>query len=150
MSRHKNGHEERNTPTLPDQPETATIRKQSRRQQKRLGLALSKQFQPHFWQDADSRIAVVRTIRKRVELMKAHAGGEESYQREILCQRAVFVAILLETQETKAAEGEPLDLGSYVQAVNCLTGLLKSLGLEKRIKHAGGLKAYLDGKENNS
>src|SRR6266545_174343 len=114
--------------------QTATIRKQSRRQQKRLGLALSKQFKPHFWSDADSRIAVVRTIRKRVELMKSHAGGNESYQREILCERAVFVAILLETAETKAAEGEPLDLAAYVQGVNALTGLLRALGLEKRMK----------------
>lgn len=142
MGRHNNGHDE-----APDQSATATIRKQSRRQQKRLGLSLAKQFQPHFWQDADSRIAVVRTIRKRVELMKEHAGGNESYQREILCQRAVFVAILLETAETKAAEGEPLDLSAYVQAVNCLQGLLRALGLEKRMKQAGGLQAYLNGKE---
>jgi len=71
----------------------AKIRKQGRRQQKRLDLALSNQFQPRFWQDADSRIAVVRTIRKRVELLKSHASGDESAQRDILCQRAAFVAI---------------------------------------------------------
>jgi len=65
MARHNNGHDEES-----DQSATATIRKQSRRQQKRFDLSLEKQFQPHFRSDADSRIAVVKTIRKRVELMK--------------------------------------------------------------------------------
>ncbi len=125
---------------------TANLRKQSRRQQKRLSLALHKQFKPYFWQDADSRIAVVRIIRNRVERMKSDAGGSESYQREILCQRAVFISILLETAETRAAEGEPFDMGAYVQGVNALMGLLKALGLEKRVKSAGGLKEYLDSK----
>src|SRR5437667_311143 len=126
--------------------QTATIRKQSRRQRKRLDLALSKTFHPRFLEDAGSRIAVVRTIRKRVELMKSHAGGDESYQRELLCKRAVFIATLLETLEVRALEGEPLDWGSYVQACNGLCGLLGRLGLEKRIKSAGGLKDYLESK----
>jgi len=35
-------------------------------------------------------------------------------------------------------------LGSYVQAVNCLQGLLRALGLARRMKNVTDLKAYLD------
>jgi hypothetical protein len=103
-------------------------------------------FQPRFWQDSDSRISVVKIIRRRYELLKEHAGGNESYQRDILCQRAAFLSIILETQEVKAAEGNVLDVGSYVQACNGLSGVLIRLGLEKRVKNATDLRAYLEGK----
>src|SRR6187402_3794460 len=96
------------------------LRKQNRRQQKRQSLTLSKEFKPFFWQDTDSRLSVVRVIRKRIERLMTEAGGHESYQKELLVQRAVFIAVLLETQETNAAEGNPFDIGAYVKAVNTL------------------------------
>lgn len=113
----------------------------------RVPVSLPAKFQPRFWQDSDSRVAVVRTIRKRYERLKEHAGGDESFQRDLLCQRVAFISIILETQEVKAAEGDGLDLGVYTQGTNALVGLLKTLGLEKRIKNVTGLKAYLDGKQ---
>src|SRR5688572_20671151 len=48
------------------------LRKKGRKAQKRLDVALSQQFNPRFLEDADSRIAVVRTLRKRVEILQAH------------------------------------------------------------------------------
>ncbi len=84
--------------------EHADIRKQGRRAQKRIQLALSKQFNPRFLEDADNRIAVVRTIKKRVEQLMVDAGGSESPQKAYLVKRAVFVATLLETIEVEALE----------------------------------------------
>ena len=55
--------------------------------------------------------------------------------------------MILETKEVLAAEGGELDLGSYVQGINCLVGLLRALGLEKRIKSVTDLKTYLDEKK---
>jgi hypothetical protein len=127
--------------------ELADIRKKSRRAQKRKGIALSNQFTPRFWDGADSRIAVVRAIRRRYELLKEHAGGDESVQRDLLCQRCAFVSIILETKEVEAAEGAGLDLGSYVSGINCLNGLLRALGLEKRLRNVTDLRTYLDQKE---
>lgn len=105
------------------------------------------QFKPRFWQDSDARISVVKTIRRRYEVLKEHCGGDESYQRDLLCQRAAFISIILETQEVKAAEGGDLDLGAYTQGCNALSGLLIRLGLEKRIKSVNDLKSYLKQKE---
>jgi hypothetical protein len=66
----------------------------------------------------------------------------------MLVSRAVFIAVLHETQERAAMETTPrdksaFDLGVYTQGVNCLMGLLRCLGLEKRVKAAGGLKHYM-------
>jgi len=123
-----------------------TILKGSRRARKRMRLDLAKQWTPHFLADADSRLSVVRTIRRRIETLKSHCNAD-SYQKEVLCSRAVFVAVLIETLETKAMQGEPFEPGSYSQLVNTLTGLLKSLGLDRKLKRAGDLKSYLEERE---
>lgn len=122
----------------------APLEKQGLRNRK--PVAFSKKFKPRFWEDSDSRCAVVRTLRKRYALVRAHCGGEESVQRDMLCQRVVFLSAILETQEVLAAEGKGLELGSYIQAVNGLTGLLKTLGLDKRVKNVTDLRAYLNQK----
>jgi hypothetical protein len=110
-------------------------------------VTLPKHFTPRFWDDSDGRCAVVKTILRRYQHIKADAGGSESYQRDLLCQRVAFISIILETQEVKAAEGNgEFDLGVYTQATNALTGLLKTLGLEKRIKNVSDLRTYLDQK----
>jgi hypothetical protein len=127
--------------------DTASVHKRNSRKQKSRDVTLPVRFTPRFWEDSDNRISVVKLIRQRHELLKAHAGGHESAQRELLCQRCAFVSVILETKEVEAAEGGTLDLGSYVQGVNCLTGLLRALGLEKRMKSVSDLSAYLDEKE---
>jgi hypothetical protein len=110
-------------------------------------VALPATFKPRFWVDADQRCAVVRLIKRRCAQLKEDTGAD-CVQKELLCQRAAFVTILLETMEVKAAEnGESFDLGAYVQACNGLVGLLKSLGLEKKLKAVGDLKTYLDQKK---
>ena len=112
----------------------------------RVPVSVPAKFTPRFWEDSDRRIAVVKTIRRRYQLLKQHCGGDESYQRDLLCQRLAFISIILETKEVITAEGGHLYLGSYVQAVNALVGLLKMLGLEKRIKNVNDLRTYLDQK----
>ncbi len=110
-------------------------------------MMVPMQFRARFWDDSDQRISVVKNIRQRYQLLKEDCGGEESYQRDLLCQRVAFISIILETKEVQAAEGGDLDLGSYVQGVNGLMGLLKALGLEKRFKSVNDLKTYLKQKE---
>lgn len=106
---------------------------------------LPARFVPKFWRDADRRVALVREIENRVERMKADVNAD-SYQKEVLAERAVFLLALLETSERGALEGtKPLDLGSYVQTVNSLLGLLRSLGLERRVKKVMGLTQYVEG-----
>ncbi len=48
--------------------------------------------------------------------------------------------------EVEASQAGTFDPGVYTQMVNCLAGLLKALGLEKRAKAVGDLKSYVEGR----
>lgn len=108
---------------------------------------LPVRFTPKFWQDADQSLPAIRRVRRRYELIKEHCGGGESAQRDLLCQRVAFVSVILETQEILALQDGSLAMGLYIQASNNLTGLLKTLGLDKRMKNVTDLKSYLDERE---
>ena len=104
---------------------------------------LHSDFTPRFWDEADQRLTAVREIKRRYELLRDEL-GDPSYQKDLLAQRAIFVSIQLETLEAEAIQGKEIPIGSYVQMVNCLQGLLAKLGLERQVRVAGGLKAYAE------
>jgi hypothetical protein len=114
--------------------------KKLRRQAER-PVTLPARFSPRFWAEADQRCAVVREIRRRYATLREDT-GTESVQKDILCQRATFIAIQLETMECEAMETGKIDVGVYTQGVNALLGLLKALGLEKQLKKTLDLAAY--------
>ena len=124
----------------------ASIGRANKRLKSRRGLFLSTRFNPRFFEEADQRLHIIKTIRKQVETLKSHCGCD-SMMKELLCKRAIFISILLETMEAKAAEGGELDVGSYTQMSNGLCGLLKSLGLERKMKNAKDLKTYIEERE---
>lgn len=97
-------------------------------------------------EEADSRFSVVKTIKRRLEQLIEDAGCD-SIQKEILAGRAVFMAARLESMEVEAIEGTEIDWGSYVQACNCLNGVLTKLGLDKHLGHEViKLEQYVAGK----
>jgi hypothetical protein len=101
-----------------------------------------ERFVPRFWEDADGRQLAVREIKRRYEQLRTDVGAE-SYQKDLLCQRATFVAIQLETMEAAAVQGEAFNPGVYTQMVNALLGLLKALGLERHAKQVVSLQTYV-------
>jgi len=119
---------------------TAT-RLAKRAERKKKQTTLPARFKPNFLDEADGRIATVKELRRRIDLLKVDTASD-SYQKDILCQRAVFIACQLETQERAAIEGGEFHPGTYTQMVNALVGLLRSLGLEKQAKEVESLEAY--------
>jgi hypothetical protein len=99
-------------------------------------------FEPRFWAQLDGRTGTAQAIRERYDALRADA-GVECEQRDLLAQRAVFLSLVLETQECVAVANGTFDLGAYVQAVNGLTGMLKALGLDKRAKDTDVLRTYI-------
>lgn len=106
---------------------------------------IASRFVPRFWEEADGRQLAVKEIKRRYETLLDHAGAD-SFQKELLVQRAVFVSVQLETMEIDAAQGNKFDAGVYTQMCNALLGMLKTLGLERRAKEIPALKAYVEGK----
>lgn len=106
---------------------------------------LPVRFQPRFLDDTDGRCSAIRELRERLEKLKTDA-AIDSYQKLLLAERAVFLTCKLETQESEAVKTGQFDGGAYVQGLNCLLGLLKSLGLNKRTKQVTNLRDYVQKK----
>lgn len=106
---------------------------------------LPEKFEPKFWRDCDKRQIVLKEIRQRIERLEEDAGAD-SYQKQLLVQRAVFLSVQLETWELNAAEGQEFDAGVYTQAANALSGLLSKLGLDKQMAKVEDLATYVGSK----
>lgn len=107
------------------------------------GPTLPGRFVPRFWATADARFSIVKELRGRVQRLQEETGAD-SYAKQILAERAVFLLALLETREIAAVESGAFDAGSYVQACNALLGLLRHLGL-KKVSKGGSLSDYVQG-----
>lgn len=122
---------------------TKTKSRHDRKRELAEATTLPNRFTPKFWEEQDGRVALVREIRRRVELLRQHTNAD-SYQKELLCERAIFLACQLETMEIDATTKGELDMGAWVQGCNALNGILKALGLEKaKLAEITDLKAYL-------
>jgi len=102
------------------------LTKRSVQQQKE--LRISNSFVPSFWETVDGRLASVKRIKRRLEALRKDA-KVDSNQKQMIAQRAVFLALQLETMEQQAATGGAIDFGRYSQGCNALLGLLRHLGL---------------------
>lgn len=115
---------------------------------KALANQLPATFRVKFWKDADQRSLAVKEAKRLVRDL-VNDTAADSTQKSLLCERAAFIVLQLQTMECLALEGSPeFQLGVYTQLVNSLTGLLKALGLEKQVsKVIGDLKAYVAEKQ---
>lgn len=103
---------------------------------------LPPKWEPKFIESADNRQRVIKLIRQRLERLKEEAGCN-SYQKEMLAEQAIFISVQLETMKVNAIEGKSLDAGVYTQMVNCLSGLLTKLGLDKQAAQVESLQSIL-------
>lgn len=103
---------------------------------------LPQRFEPKFLETTDQRQKVIKLIRRRLERLKEEAGCD-SFQKEMLAEQAIFISVQLETMKVNALEGGDFEYGQFVQAVNCLTGLLKALGLNRSATNVLDLQTYL-------
>ena len=110
-------------------------------------VTLPERFEPKFWQQADGRCSIIREIRKRCDALKTTVCADTP-QKQMLCERAVFLGVQLETMESNAVQAGEFAPSVYVQAVNCLIGLLKALGLERKAKAIDNLERYIKEKRN--
>lgn len=110
-------------------------------------VELPATFVPQFWIEQDHRSFVVKEITVRIKTLTDDTGAD-STQKQLLVQRAVFLALQLETMEVNAVRGTtPFDPGVYTQMVNALSGLLKALGLERAVRKVGTLRDYMAERE---
>ena len=106
-------------------------------------VALPVRFEPKTLEQADGRYAMVKKLRKKIAEMITSTGAD-SVQKQILATRAAFIALRLESIESDAGETGEFDEGAYIQGVNCLKGLLNTLGMENAVTVADNLSLYIE------
>ena len=125
-------------------------RHHARKREKKVGYGdmplLPKKWEPHLMQNANGQLGVVRVLKKRIRQLQADADAT-SLQKQMLCDRAVFVCTLLETMERLAIEENKFDNSAYLANLNCLVSVLKALGLERARKQATRLESYINAKK---
>lgn len=104
----------------------------------------------HDWlEKLDGRTTLARAVNERYETLAADLGGIDalSYQKRSICKRAIWMEAIIEQQEAALARGEEVDQGKLTQAVNTLSGLWKTLGLERAARDVPDLATYLKKRE---
>lgn len=91
-------------------------------------VKVPRTFQPRFWAEVDGRKGVKLELLRRYRQLKKDC-NVDNYAKELLCQRAAFISIQLETMERDLTEGRDASEGRYGQLSNVLSGLLTKLGL---------------------
>ena len=84
----------------------------------------------------DRRTVTHKVLRGQLDQLVADLGGEDalSYQQFDLAERAVVLGAVINKVEHRLLTGEGELLGSYSVLINTLTGLYRTLGIERRAK----------------
>ena len=104
----------------------------------------------HGWlQDLDSRTALARELRERYQALTDDLGGADrlSYAQRSMAERALWLERFLVLEEQNLASGKEFDAARWIQACNSLSGIFKTLGMERKARDVPSLHEYLQAKE---
>lgn len=112
-------------------------------------IEIPASFKPDWLSALDSRTVLARELRDRRNRLCNDLGGADalSYQQTALVDRALFLELHLQQEESKLTTGGEFDSGKWVQACNSLAGIFAKLGLERRAREVPSLAEYLKAKE---
>lgn len=111
-------------------------------------LLMKKKFHARTFEEVDGRRTTVKTLRRTLDRLLKE-GSANNIQKELLCKRAAFMAMRLESMEAEAADGKDIDMGIHVALSNALKGLLNVIFAKKSMvaKGAVTLDEYLKRKK---
>lgn len=98
------------------------------------------------WLDRlDGRYTAAQELKERFAAYTADLGGVEglSYAQRSLVERFLWLEYWLAHQEKALAVGGDFDAGKWVQGMNSLMGLAKTLGLERRARDVPDLAEFI-------
>jgi len=99
--------------------------------------SLPPRYEPGFLEKLDRRTEIFKVLRRSFTQIASDLGGEEelSHIQHALVERFVFLeATLTKIEHDMATNPDGSEQFSrWVQAVNSLTGLAKTLGIQRRV-----------------
>jgi hypothetical protein len=111
-----------------------------------------KRFEANFLAKMDGRTEIFQQLKNAYDEIVADCGGAENLSHVMLalCERFVFLEFTLQNLEARIADNpKNADefISKWIQACNSVTGLAKTLGLERRIKKVKNLREYVESKK---
>jgi hypothetical protein len=111
-----------------------------------------KRFEANFLAKMDGRTEIFQQLKTAYDEIVADCGGVENLSHVMLalCERFVFLEFTLQQLESRIAsnpKGADEFISKWIQACNSVTGLAKTLGLEKRVRKVKNLREYVEAKE---
>lgn len=111
---------------------------------------LPERYEVGFLREFDRRTELYQRLSTIYETILEDVGGAESvaHTRLALIERFVFLEAVLQELEQEIAKNPKASeekLSRWIQGLNSLTGLAKTIGLDRKVKTVN-LKAYVGGK----
>lgn len=113
---------------------------------------LPKSFQPGFLARLDNRLEVAQVLHAAFEEVTDDMGGmvNLSHAQKILAERFVFLEHFLRQLEVKIMmdpKEHKQEIGRWIQAINSLSGLAKTIGIERKIRKVKDIESYVKERE---
>jgi|GEM_PF-2040353 len=107
-----------------------------------------KRFETGFLAKLDKRTEIFQLLKTAYDEITSDCGGAENLSHVQLClaERFTFLEFVLRGLERQIAENPKKSetiLSRWIQALNSLTGLAKTIGLERRAKKIANLQTYI-------
>lgn len=102
-----------------------------------LPRTLPVRYRQDFAAVMDGRTRLAREVRDRFNALTQDLGGIDalSHVQQSLCQRAVWLELCIEHEETRIAEGGGIDIAPHTQLVGGLLAIYKALGLKRQARN---------------
>lgn len=119
------------------------------RRHPRKKTGLPAKYRAGFLAKMDHRHLLSRELHAAYDEITGDLGGVDtlSHVKRSLCERFVWLETFMRGIEVRVGQAGAEDadklLGRWVQAVNTLTGLARTLGLERRSRHVDSLQTYV-------
>jgi len=119
---------------------------ENKRQRKR--KRIPSKYQPGFLARMDARCELTQILSSAFDEICVDCGGKESlsHTKLTLIERFVFLEYVLRQWEVRIANNPKKTaslVSRWVQGLNSLTGLARTIGLERRAKKIESLESYV-------
>ena len=115
---------------------------------------LPAKYEQNFLAKLDGRIELARELKSSYAELTNDMGGVDSlsHVKRVLAERFVWLTAMLRLTELQIAKGNRREagelLGRWIQGLNSLTGLARSLGMERKTRKVESLEGYIKSKVN--
>jgi len=115
-------------------------------------MKLPDKYKANFLREFDKRSATFALLNTAYQEVMDDMGGQQVLSHVQICmaEKFVFLEFILRNIEQRIANNPNKSdelLGRWIQGLNSLSGLAKTVGLERRAKQVVSLKKYVEGKQ---